>query len=185
MWSGSELNNAVNLSHTWTMVPLKWLRWIIWKEKKEEKWDKTKIWGGSFATAKVGYMENTREGDIKRMINELVGCVLVSQCFPNMLAGMVFPWLPTEVEITCNLLVTLFLCCSILFRRDRIVSQYQGGGLVAFGGQQTSIHMISCGSLLTKKWRLWLSNLNRCRWWLASSFQARRDFCTRGRLEVF
>ena len=75
------------------------------------------IGGGYFATAEVGDMENTREGDIKRMIKELVGCVLVSKCFPNILVGMVFLCLPTDVDITCNLLVTLFLCCSIFFAR--------------------------------------------------------------------
>ena len=37
----------------------------------------------------------------------------------------------------CNLIVTPFLCCFIFFCKDRIISQYQGGGLVAFGGQQT------------------------------------------------
>ena len=94
------------------------------------------IGGGYFATAEVGDMENIREGDIKRMIKELVGCVLVSKCFPNILVGMVFLCLPTDVDITCNLLVTLFICCSILFRRDRIVSQYQGGVLLLSEGDK-------------------------------------------------
>ena len=50
----------------------------------------------------------------------------------------------------CNLLKTPFICCCIIIFRDMIVSQYQGGGIIAFGGRQTSIHMVSYGSLLKK-----------------------------------
>ena len=108
----------------------------IMKEKKEEKWGKMKIGVGSFATAKVGDMDNTREGDIKRMIKKLVGCVLVSQYFPNIFVGMVFPCLPTEVDITCNFLMTPYICCSIFFARTELFHSTKVGVLSLLEGNK-------------------------------------------------
>ena len=48
----------------------------------------------------------------------------------------------------CNFLSIPFICYFIFFFKDRIVSQYQGGGLVTLVGQQTSSKTIFCSLLL-------------------------------------
>ena len=61
--------------------------------------------------------------------------------------------------VLCNFLATQFLCCCIFLRKDIIISQFEGGGLVTF---------------VDKKWISWLSDLNGWFWWLGYLFGSGR-----------